>query len=95
MIYVKISYLIFIMIILVSCATNKSVPLTDQEIKEIAWDFIGDAQESVIGSEDDIIRKDEGTGVTTLINDAAEDVWKHAEIKSENNNEKLVEFKTG
>lgn len=44
----------------------------------------------MIGSEDDIIRNDKGTGVTTLINGAAEDVWKNAEITSENNKEKLV-----
>lgn len=91
--YVKFSYLILAMIIFVSCGSNKHVPLTDLEIKEIAWDFIGDAQDSVIGSEDDIIRNDKGTGVTTLINGAAEDVWKNAEI-TENNKEKLVEFKT-
>jgi hypothetical protein len=92
--YVKFSYLFIAMIILVSCGSNKPVPLTDLEIKEIAWDFIGDSQDQVIGSEDDIIRKDKGTGVTTIINGAAEDVWKHAEITSEYNKEKIVEFKT-
>ncbi|MGM0880752.1 MAG: hypothetical protein ACQEXQ_06870 [Bacillota bacterium] len=93
--HLKHIYLIVVMIILASCSLNKPVPLTDLQIKEIAWNYIGEAQSIVVNSEEDIVRKDEGNGVTTIINGAAKDVWKQAEISNQKNNQiKLIEFET-
>ena len=65
--------------------------MTDDHIRKLAWDAFDESDKgSIVGSRDDIIYEvDSTTGVTTIINNASEEVWKLAEISYLNENQIL------
>ena len=90
----KKTALILFLVTLLAAGCSNPEPPSDMEIREIAWNYLGEAQDFVIGSPNDVVHQDNGTGVYTVINKARPDVWKQANVTKVNEKIREVEFVT-